>query len=60
MMQLIDIFVPKGDGLGWTLDFSNPFSWVVLAALMLTIYLSIKPQIKELFILLRGYFGKRK
>jgi uncharacterized membrane protein len=57
-MLVYDIFVPKGNGLGWTLDFDNPLSWVVLLLLVILIYILTRQQLKLLVDLVRGYFRK--
>ena len=32
-----DLFVPKGQGMGYTLNFRNPWSWVIIALFVLSI-----------------------
>lgn len=57
-MRVDDIFVPKGNGLGWTLNFENPLSWVVLILLIIIIYLLTRKHIRELANLVKAYFRK--
>jgi uncharacterized membrane protein len=57
-MKFDNIFIPKGNGLGWTLNFSNPLSFVVLLIVLAFIYYVAKPQIKEFISITRGYFKK--
>ena len=30
----LNLFVPKVYGLGWTLNFGNPFAWIVILAIV--------------------------
>lgn len=57
-MRIDDIFVPKGNGLGWTLNFDNPLSWVVLLLLVTLVYMLTRQQLKQLVDLVKGYFRK--
>jgi threonine/homoserine/homoserine lactone efflux protein len=59
-MLLSDIFIPKGNGLGWTLDFSNPKSWVFLMGIVGLVVLIKLKGIKELLLLAKAFFTSKK
>ena len=35
------LFVPKRRGMGWTLNFGNPWSWAVMALIVLAVVLPV-------------------
>ena len=35
------IFIPKGDGLGWTLNFDRPISYLILVLILAVLVLGI-------------------
>ena len=57
-MRIDNIFISKGNGLGWTLNFDNPLSWVVLVALLVLVALAARKPIKEFLLIVRGYWNK--
>jgi len=55
-MRFDNIFVPKGNGLGWTLNFDNPVSMLILVAFLLLIFILIRKKLKSSVLLLKAYF----
>ena len=48
-MKKDDLIIPKGNGLGWTININNPISWVVVIAFTLIFGAAIYYRIKQLF-----------
>jgi hypothetical protein len=57
-MRLDDLFVPKGNNFGWTLNFENPLSWVVLILLVALIFTLTRKQLSDFINLMKAYFRK--
>ena len=54
-MRFDSVFVPKGNGLGWTLNFHNPLSWIVLIAILLFVFIIRFADIKRMVLAAKNY-----
>ncbi len=54
-MRFDNIFIPKGNGLGWTFNYENPISWILAFILAVFLFVVLYPRVK----LLIYYFMKK-
>ena len=55
-MRFDNIFVPKGNGLGWTLNPNNPLSTYLAIAFLLVVFFIYRKRLKNSIFLLMAYF----
>ena len=54
VLRFDNIFVPKGNGLGWTLNFDNPISWVIVVLITVLLAVVLYPKLKQILYYFEG------